>query len=75
MSRKRNKTCCRNHPAATRSEKWDKKKWHRRYRSKSNVIVSRLMKHGESKHEGRDEFPKVSEVIDPWQMGKDRAES
>jgi len=75
MSRRSKRTCCRNHPAASRSEKWDKKKWHRRYRSKSNVIVSKLTKQGGGMHEGKDEFPKVSEIIDPWVMGKDRTES
>jgi len=75
MSRRNRQTCCRNHPAGTKSEKWDKQKWHRRYRIKIKTIVSKMRKHGDGTHEGRDEFPKVSEVIDPWVMGKDRAES
>jgi len=75
MSRRSRQTCSRNHPAAAKSEKWDKKKWHRRYRLKNKVITSKLAKQDGGFHEGKNEFPKVSEVSDPWQMSKDRAES
>jgi len=75
MSRRTRQTCCRNHPAASKSEKEDKMKWHRTIRRKSKAITTKLAKHGENTHEGKDEFPKTSEVSDPWQMSKDRAES
>jgi len=75
MSRRLKTTCLRNHPAGADSEKEDKKRWHRKYRRKSSLITSKMTKQNESEHEGKNDFPLVSEIVDPWQMGKDRSES
>jgi len=74
MSRKLKTTCQRNHCAGSSSEKEDKKKWHRKYRRKAAVITKVLTKKNDIYHEGKNDFPLVSEIVDPWQMGKDRSE-
>jgi len=74
MSRRLKTTCLRNHPAGAKSEKEDKKRWHRKYRRKSGLITLKMIKQNNSDHEGKNDFPLVSEIVDPWQMGKDRAE-
>jgi len=74
MSRRLKTTCQRNHPAGAKSEKEDKKRWHRKYRRKVTITTAKLTKHNDSVHEGRNDFPLVSEIVDPWQMGKDRSE-
>jgi len=68
-------TCLRNHPAGAKSEKKDKKQWHRKYRRKSSLITSKMARQKDNEHEGKNDFPLVGEIADPWQMGKDRSES
>jgi len=74
MSRKLKTTCQRNHPAGSRSEKEDKKRWHRKYRRKAALISAKLSRQNGNTHEGKNDFPLISEIVDPWQMGKDRSE-
>jgi len=78
MTRKLKTTCQRNHPAGSRSEKEDKKRWHRKYRRKAALISAKLARQNDGTqgvtHEGKNDFPLVSEITDPWQMGKDRSE-
>jgi len=73
MSRTRKRFAMHNHPAGSDSEKEDKKKWHRKYRRKVTITTTKLTKHNDSVHEGRNDFPLISEIVDPWQMGKDRS--
>jgi len=75
MSRTRKRIAMRNHPAGADSEKEDKKRWHRKYRRKVAITTATLTKKNDSEHEGKNDFPLVSEIVDPWQMGKDRSES
>jgi len=75
MSRARKQTCSLNHPAGTKSEKWDKQQWHRNFRRKCKIITRKIVQQDSGESEGKNDFPLVSEIIDPWQMGKDCAES
>jgi len=73
MSRTKKQFAMRNHPSCASSEKEDKKKWHRKYRRKAALISAKLAHHNTT-HEGKNDFPLISEIIDPWNMGKDRSE-
>jgi len=74
MSRKLKTTCQRNYPAGAASEKEDKKRWHKKYRRKAAVTAAKLTRQTDNTYEGKNDFPLVSEIVDPWQMGKDRSE-